>query len=216
MVKFMNDNDYLEVGFIGPRYTWCNNKVGGGRILERLDRCILNSLAINKIQIAVVRHLARVASDRSPIVLKIYDSVSKGRRCIKFEDAWLSYKAAAHIVSNRWKKPFLGDDIVVLNKKCIRTLKDLFYWSKARLKDFSNEKDRLKAKIVQIQEEETTDSWLNEDKLWMLKAKVKELNVILNCLNTWWKQRAKVKWIEDGDSNTKIFHSFANARRNVN
>ncbi|KAI0510967.1 hypothetical protein KFK09_011583 [Dendrobium nobile] len=31
-----------------------------------------------------------------------------------------------------------------------------------------------------------------------------------------WKQIAKVKWIEDGDSNTKFFHAFTNAKRNVN
>ncbi|XP_020691079.1 uncharacterized protein LOC110105780 [Dendrobium catenatum] len=125
MIKFKNDNDYHEVGFVGPSFTWCNNKVGGGRILERLDRCILNSLAINKIQIAVVRHLARVASDQNPIVLMIFESVSRGRRCIRFEDAWLTFKTSAHIVSNGWKKTYMGDDMEILNKKCNRTLKDL-------------------------------------------------------------------------------------------
>ncbi|KAL0921287.1 hypothetical protein M5K25_008346 [Dendrobium thyrsiflorum] len=37
---FMNNNDLHEVGFVGPKFTWCNNKCGGGRILERLDRCL--------------------------------------------------------------------------------------------------------------------------------------------------------------------------------
>ncbi|KAI0522544.1 hypothetical protein KFK09_004924 [Dendrobium nobile] len=216
MIKFMNDNDYHEVRIVGPRYTWCNNKVGGGRILERLDRCILNSLAINKIQIAVVRHLTRVALDHSPIVLKLYESVSRGRRSFKFEVAWLTFKTVAHIVSNGWKKAYMGDDMEVLNKKCRRTLKDLFYWSKFKLKEFSKEKDRLKAEIFQLQEEEARVGWLDGEKLRLFRAKIKELNVILNCLNTWWKQRSKVKWIEDGDSNTKFFHSLANARRNVN
>ncbi|XP_020675873.1 uncharacterized protein LOC110094876 [Dendrobium catenatum] len=216
MLKFMNENDFHEVGFVGSRFNWCNNKVGGGRILERLDRCILNYLAINKIQIDVVRHLARVASDHSPIVLKIYDSVSNGRRCLKFEDAWLSFKTLAYIISNVWKKNFMGDDMEILNKKCKRSLKDLFFWSKFKLKEFSKEKDRLKAEISQIQEEEASEGWLDDEKLWLLRSKVKELNFILNCLNTWWRQRAKVKWIEAGDSNTKFFHTFANARRKAN
>ncbi|KAI0488576.1 hypothetical protein KFK09_028414 [Dendrobium nobile] len=216
MLKFMNENDYHEVGFVGPRYTWCNNKSGGGRILERLDRCILNSLAINKIQISLVRHLARVASDHCPIVLKMFETMCKGRSGMKFEDTWLSFKTAEHIVSSRWKKPFLGDVMEVLNKNCKKVLKDLFYWSKARLKNFSLEKDKLKAEILGLQEEESRLGWLNEDKLWLLKAKVKQLNVVLNNLNTWWRQRAKAKWIKDGDANTKFFHSFANSRRNVN
>ncbi|XP_020673734.1 uncharacterized protein LOC110093248 [Dendrobium catenatum] len=185
MVKFMNENDYHEVGFVGPRFTWCNNKSGGDQILERLDRCILNTLAINKIQITLVRHLAKVASDHCLIVLKMFESACKGRSGFKFDDTWLSFKTVEHI-------------------------------SKARLKNFSLEKDRLKAEIINLQEEESIHGWLTEEKLWLLKAKVKELNIILNNLNTWSKQRAKAKWIKDGDANTKFFHSFANSRRNVN
>ncbi|XP_020673022.1 uncharacterized protein LOC110092705 [Dendrobium catenatum] len=142
--------------------------------------------------------------------------VCKGRSGFKFEDTWLSFKTAEHIVSSRWKRTFLGDDMEVLNKKSKRTIKDLFYWSKARLKDFSLEKDILKAEIINLQEEESKCGWLTDEKLWLLKAKDKELNVVLNNLNTWWKQRAKAKWIKDGDANTKFFHSFANSRRNVN
>ncbi|KAI0522521.1 hypothetical protein KFK09_004900 [Dendrobium nobile] len=216
MTKFMNENDFLEVGFVGPRYTWCNNKSGGGWILERLDRCILNTLAINKIQITLVRHLAKVASDHCLIVLKMFESVCKGRSDFKFEDTWLSFKTAEHIVSSRWGRPFLGDDMEIINKKCKKTLKDLFYWSKARLKNFTLEKEKLKSKILILQEEESRHGWLTEEKLWLVKAKVRELNVVLHNLNTWWKQRAKAKWIKDDDANTKFFHSFINSRRNVN
>ncbi|XP_020683141.1 uncharacterized protein LOC110100089 [Dendrobium catenatum] len=101
MVKFMNENDFHEAGFVGPRFTWCNNKKGGDRILERLHRCLLNSLAINKIQITMVRHLARVASDHCPIALKMFDTTCKGRSGFKFEDTWLSFREAEHIVTNR-------------------------------------------------------------------------------------------------------------------
>ncbi|XP_020690594.1 uncharacterized protein LOC110105427 [Dendrobium catenatum] len=216
MLKFMNDSDYHDIGVVGPRYTWCNNKVGSGRILKRLDRCLLNSMDLQNIQIIVVRHLARVASDHCPIVLKLFDETRRLARSIKFEDVWLSFKTSEHIVSKIWKKNFVGDDMEVLNKKCKRTLNDLFYWSKNKLKDFSSENDRLKADIVLLQEEEARKGWLDDEKLWKLRAKVREFNVILNYLNTWWKQRAKVKWVVEGDSNTKFFHAFANARRNSN
>ncbi|XP_028552631.1 uncharacterized protein LOC114580163 [Dendrobium catenatum] len=104
----------------------------------------------------------------------------------------------------------------VLNKKCKRALNNLYYWSKFKLKDFSTEKESLKVEILQIQEDEAREGKLDNEKLWLLRSKVKKLNVILNCLNTWWKQRAKVKLVEEGDSNTKFFHVFANGRRNAN
>ncbi|KAI0488527.1 hypothetical protein KFK09_028362 [Dendrobium nobile] len=216
MLKFMNDWDYHDIGTVGPRYTWCNNKVGSGRILERLDRCLLNSLALQKIHIAFVRHLARVASDHCPIVLKLFEEDRREARSLRFEYIWLSFKITVHLVSKIWKKNFVGDDMEVLNKKCKRTLNELFYWSNNKLNDFSSEKTRLKAEILLLQDEEASKGWLEDDKLWILRNKVKEFNTILNYLNTWWKQRAKVKWVVDGDSNTKFFHAFANARRNAN
>ncbi|KAI0493880.1 hypothetical protein KFK09_024006 [Dendrobium nobile] len=215
MFKFMNDNDYHDVGVVGPRYTWCNNKVESGRVLELLDRCLLNSISLQSIQIAVVRHLARVASDYCPIVLKLFDVTIRMRGFIKFEEVWLSFKTSKNIVSKGWKKNNVGDDMEVLNKKCKRTLNELFYWSKNKLKDFLV-KRRLKAEILLLQDEEARNGWLDEENLWQLGSKVRELNVILNCLNTWWKQREQVKWVVEGDSNKKFFHAFANARRNAN
>ncbi|XP_020671696.2 uncharacterized protein LOC110091790 [Dendrobium catenatum] len=174
MADFLNVNDLHYVGFIGSRFTWCNNKLGGDRILERLDR---NGM-------------------------------------LKFEDVWISYKASSFIIARVWRKEYQGSDMEILNKKCKKALKELFYWSKARIRDFSLEKEKLKEEISQIHEEEASVGWLTEEKLWMLRSKVKELNLVLSRLNTWWRQRANAKWIEEGDTNSKFFHSFANTRRN--
>ncbi|KAI0524495.1 hypothetical protein KFK09_003866 [Dendrobium nobile] len=131
MMNFMNDNDFDEVGIVGPRFSWCNNKVGGGRILEWLDRCLLNSIVIKYIQVAMVRHIAIVASDHYPIVLKIFNSFIKKKGILKFEDVWISFHASSCIVSKVWNKSYDGDDMQILKKKCKRALKELFFWSKA-------------------------------------------------------------------------------------
>ncbi|XP_020675415.1 uncharacterized protein LOC110094508 [Dendrobium catenatum] len=191
MADFLNMSDLHDVGFVGQRFTWCNNKSGGDRILERLDRCLLNSIAINRVNVAVVRHLSRVASDHCPIVLKIFDNSYKKNGMLKFEDLWISYKASSLIIARVWRKPFQGSDMEILNKKCKKALKDLFYWRKARVRDFSLEKEKLKEEISLIQEEEASVGWLTDEKLWMLRSKFKELNSVLSRLNTWWRQRAK-------------------------
>lgn len=33
-----------DIGFLGSKYTWCNNRLGRSPILERLDWSLLNSM----------------------------------------------------------------------------------------------------------------------------------------------------------------------------
>jgi len=42
------------------------------------------------------------------------------------------------------------------------------------------------------------------------------LNSLLHQEEHFWKQRAKIYWLSDGDANTSFFHAFANARKKWN
>ncbi|XP_020699880.1 uncharacterized protein LOC110112124 [Dendrobium catenatum] len=104
MKMFMSNNDFHEVGFIGPKFTWCNNKSRGGRILERLDRCIINSIAMNSIHLALVKHLSRIASDHCPIILEVLKPVESHYRGMHFEDVWATYHGAFDIMEKNMEK----------------------------------------------------------------------------------------------------------------
>ncbi|KAI0519701.1 hypothetical protein KFK09_007159 [Dendrobium nobile] len=178
MKNFLINNDLHEVEAYGPKFTWCNNKLGGAPIMEKLDRCFINSTALNCIQIARVKHLARIASDHCPILMEIF-------------------------------KPAEAFD------RIIRTLKALYFWSKAKFKNLNVLRDELKIEILELQNEEA-EGRISDLKFQLLKFKINELNITLARLNSWWKQSAKAKWMEEGDSNSSFFHAFANARRNIN
>lgn len=44
----------------------------------------------------------------------------------------------------------------------------------------------------------------------------KELGILLNQQETYWKQRSKQHWLGAGDANTKFFHQYASVRRKKN
>ncbi|KAL0918959.1 hypothetical protein M5K25_011011 [Dendrobium thyrsiflorum] len=154
MNSFMNEYDFHDVSVIGPKYTWCNNKGGSARIWERLDRCLLNSKALELVPHAATRHLARVASDHSPIVLKIFDKEVRSCKILRFEDVWISYPASVAVVQNSWSKSLGGELMDVLNRKFHRVLKALFYWSRAKLQNLLVLKDKLKQEVAELQSKE--------------------------------------------------------------
>ncbi|PKU67549.1 hypothetical protein MA16_Dca023280 [Dendrobium catenatum] len=99
MKEFMTNNDYHDIGFNGPNYTWCNNKEGLARIWERLDRIWLNSKSIMDLSNAVVKHLPRISSDHCPILLQIENKKMHNNREIRFKNMWCSYEVAKGIIA---------------------------------------------------------------------------------------------------------------------
>ncbi|XP_028550148.1 uncharacterized protein LOC114579514 [Dendrobium catenatum] len=106
MKSFLALNDFHEVGFVCSKFTWCNNKKCGDRILERLDRCFLNSAALNSPHRLVVRHLARVASDHCPVVLNLVVQNS-ANKVLRFEEVWASNKASVAVIKGIWRKKLM-------------------------------------------------------------------------------------------------------------
>ncbi|PKU80715.1 Putative ribonuclease H protein [Dendrobium catenatum] len=173
MKNCLIENDLHEVGFIGPKYTWCNKKSGGARILERLDRCFVNSKALSSSHRLVTRHLARIASKHCPIILNILDSFPRIKRNIKFEDCWVSYKASFAVVKKEWNSIkintngpkishlLFADDVVIFykaNKNAIKKVKKILYkfcnWTGQRVNNskssmlFGKHVDRRKKKSI--------------------------------------------------------------------
>ncbi|PKU83841.1 hypothetical protein MA16_Dca027113 [Dendrobium catenatum] len=192
MYSFMSNCGFNEVGIVGLRYTWCNNKEGKARILERLERCIINSGALKAIKVATAKHLARLASDHCPIVLKIFSADFGRNRIIMYEELWATFPESYAIVSRSWKKPMKGSNVEILNAKFGRSLKALFFWSRAKHKSLEELKKSLKQEILELQMEESTEGGLSVSKLQILRYKISQLNSSIGRLCTWWRKRAKI------------------------
>ncbi|XP_020688347.1 uncharacterized protein LOC110103830 [Dendrobium catenatum] len=214
MADFMATNDLVDPGFVGMVFTWTNNKDARNKIFSRLDRFLVGSAIMDAFQGLQVTHLTRLASDHCPILCFV-----QGRPkyvfspWIKFEDVWASFPKAQHLVLEKWKILDHGSEAAQLQRKCNRTLKALFFWSKNKFKMLNKLREELDGEIWTLQDLEGQPNGLNESQTEQLRYKVQLLNFTLTRIMTWWKQRAKVKWIEEGDGNTRFFHSMASARR---
>ncbi|XP_020672790.1 uncharacterized protein LOC110092541 [Dendrobium catenatum] len=171
MASFMMSNDLVDPSYIGPAFTWSNNKdIIRSRIFSRLDRFLLSSSILDSFQGLKVKHLTRLASDHCPILCSFLGEVKMVySHWIKFEDVRASYPMAWQLVKQKWQN---------------------------KIKELTQLKEDLDREIKILQEVECSPNGLSEAQAEALGFKC-----------------AKVKWIEEGDGNTRFFHSLASARR---
>ncbi|KAL0907860.1 hypothetical protein M5K25_022306 [Dendrobium thyrsiflorum] len=161
--------DLKETRFSGPRFTWTNNKVGAGKIWVRHDRFLVNSFAMQLLPLVLTYHLVRVASDHAPILLYLLDHAPLAKPLIRLEDTWVSYHQSWRIIKAKWFTEVQGTAAEILNKKCRKSLRALFFWSKNELKELNDTKLQLEKSFLQLQQAECSVQGLNQIQMQEMK-----------------------------------------------
>lgn len=67
----LDECNMLDLGFVGPKFTWTNHRPISNLILERIDRCFANLVWHLLYQEAIVTHLPRTFSDHCPVLIEL-------------------------------------------------------------------------------------------------------------------------------------------------
>ncbi|XP_071735458.1 uncharacterized protein [Rutidosis leptorrhynchoides] len=210
--SFIKNNGLVEIPLGGRRFTRvCDN----GLKLSKLDRFLVSENFLNLWEDLSAIVLDRKFSDHCPIVLrdKIVDF---GPKPFRFFDEWLHMEEAISLIKDAWNVEVNGyrKDCVLRNKlKTVKT--ELKSWNKLAKNNLDRDIENLKSKVDewenlaetrQLNEEERL-SWMESRKSWLDKERAKA-----NML----KQKARIKWILEGDENSRYFHSIIRRRYNKN
>ncbi|PKA53843.1 Putative ribonuclease H protein [Apostasia shenzhenica] len=123
----------------------------------------------------------------------------------------ISHSARA-VVSQAWLRPSKGSPASRLNHKCARTVHALKLWSKEVVGDLSTQVSQLEQQITALQNLDIQQQGLSVEQHKTLLQLIVTYNSCLTRLELWWSQRAKVRWIAEGDRNTSFFHRMATQR----
>ena len=85
-------------------------------------------------------------------------------------------------------------------------------WNRGVFGDLSERKSNIPLDIERIDRLEQEGN-LSQDLITLRNLRRKELGEVLLKEEVHWRQSSRIKWIKEGDSNSKFFHRVANGRR---
>ncbi|KAL0006672.1 hypothetical protein SO802_008174 [Lithocarpus litseifolius] len=210
--EVIDECGFMDLGYVGPKYTWSRHFENGSSIWERLDRCLATSSWFLKFPGSKVYHLRCDSSDHIPLHIVLSDLVvPKRKKLFRFEEMWLSNGGCEEVVFSAWKSGSRsedGDDKLAKVEKCG---KDLTWWDKNAFGNVRRELDRLRKLLTKAKSE----AMISGSNFRVLQLK-KEIDVLLDRESTMWAQRSRLLWARQRDRNTKYFHSQATRRHRRN
>ncbi|XP_022891945.1 uncharacterized protein LOC111406805 [Olea europaea var. sylvestris] len=193
-------------------FTCCNMQEGKGCIWEKLDRILVINSFLTQFEVACAKVLSRSSSDHCPLLVQFLAQQERyGPPPFYFQWIWVDHADFLPLVKENWEEPTRNSPLFKLGVKLKRLKPILRKWNKS---GFGNIKCRileLEDKIVRLEDQVLNFGNVQDEK--ELIATRLELKDWIRREESFLAQKTKVKWIKEGDANTKFFHASIAKRR---
>lgn len=211
----MDQLSYADLGFSGPPFSWCNNRQGLGRVWARIDRALGNHPWVLLYPDCLVRHLPRTGSDHSPLLTSLTRPHYIGKKLFRFEHFWFDYDEVTSIVANSWTPYSYPNSLSNFHRNLTVIRCNVSLWNRHSLGKLENRIDCVRDRNHILEAKDCECSLSPEDSV-NLSIAYKEHQALLRQLDTKWRSKSRINWVNDGDRNTRFFHLTAllRCRRN--
>jgi len=202
----VQDCNLVDLPLRGYQYTWGKGRDNTGGTEERLDRAMVTEAWFDLFPQATLTNLIADRSDHSPILLQLTDRVkSIVKKQFKFENIWLEEKDIK-VVLKGWTYREEGGIL----KRLRQSTKELKKWSLNIKRKFSKAIDDCRQEMEALRNRQDDEARKKYEEVR------NRMTSILAQEDAYWKQRAKVNWLKDGDTNSKKIHAMASVCRKQN
>ncbi|XP_042484544.1 uncharacterized protein LOC122064826 [Macadamia integrifolia] len=201
----------LPISSTGKKFTWTNNR-RRGHVATVFDRSFCNEKWIDFFRNVMQRVLLSSVSDHAPLLV-ISDIVSKSNNIpFRFHGFWMENENFLPVVDEAWKMQIKGDPIYVLSAKLKRVKGVLKVWAHYSFPNINMELERATKALKSIQDS-IEESSMSDD-LFNKEADAKTALLIASRRHeALWAEKAKLRWVKNGDCNSKLFHLSVKMRR---
>ncbi|XP_042482080.1 uncharacterized protein LOC122062505 [Macadamia integrifolia] len=197
--------------FQGKKFTWTNNRRRGHAVAV-LDRSFCNGKWIDVFRNVKQCVLLSSVSDHAPLFV-VSDDVQRPTNIpFRFHSFWMENDQFISVVEEAWKTQIGGNPIFVLAQKLKQVKENLKVWARATFPNLNDEVDKAKLELKKVQEMIEVAGM--NDELFNREADAKTILLKANQMyEKLWAEKAKLRWMKNGDCNSKIFHLSVKLRR---
>ncbi|KAJ9560832.1 hypothetical protein OSB04_005992 [Centaurea solstitialis] len=204
----LNGADLFDLNQSGLKFTWIQSRL----LLLVLDRILCNLGFLGLFPLAAASFLPYGLSDHSPAVLSVSLGVRVKAKSFKFNNHLVDSPDFLSVVENCWSKKVEG----CLMFSVVTKLKELKKGvRKLNLKhgDVFKNVEKFRGELDRAQTDMDLDPDNGEVRLEGA-VYLKALKDALVAEEKFLRQRSKVKWLREGDSNTAYFHKVVKVNFN--
>ncbi|XP_042019063.1 uncharacterized protein LOC121766897 [Salvia splendens] len=205
MVDFaetIEDCRVLDPGFDGSDFMWAKNG-----LFERLDRVLVNEPWAQNFEVTRVTNLPRVSSDHGPVLVRCrIPSNHSGGRPFRFQNMWVRHEGFADLVREDWIQPTGAEGLLNFQIKLARIKRAFKEWDKKVFGNIHENLRHIEEKIAAAQddfeERPSPDNRVEVNRCIAMYIR------LLKMEEDFWRQKATLRWLAEGDKNTKFYQSW--------